>query len=205
MKKILIVIIAIFLLVGCRQQTTDQEPQVQFKEPGIESEFMLPAGWTYKKEQFTTEEAPDFEGVEVFSISNAEKEKVGSITFYSENFGDTVETAVDNCWRAWNIYSGETNAGKKNFMVPEAPTFGLDHYIYVTSDNATSVATESCPGQAFIYWVPGVMITDMEDLIEYYQKKSMFRMVLRNSVLTDDNFLDLVHDIAKSVKIKNQN
>jgi|GEM_PF-4645929 len=218
MKKFItlsVLLLGMVFLVACGQQETadlklpvalpvqvpvaqEKLTSVVFKEAGIESEFTLPAGWTYKK--------VNAEGFDRFSFFDQNQKEVGGISLYASNLGPSVETSFDDCWRGWDIGSGEMNSGNQSNIVTKTPSvFGLDHYIYVVNDGLTSIAAESCGWGghlAYIYWAPGTMVTNQQSLLPLYRKKPVRVMGIRDVDMKDDDFIQLVHNIAKSVTVK---
>jgi hypothetical protein len=217
-----VLLLGIVFLAGCEQQ--EKQNSTTFKETGIESEFTLPEGWTYEKGITPAASdsinkllaidgeygKKDVEGLNQFSFYDQNHKEVGEISLFATTFDiDHIETSFDDCWRAWSIGSGEMNDGNQNGIITDslASKFELDHYINVINDGLTSVATESCRGYgghiAYIYWVPGTMVTNQSGLLEFYNKKPVRVMGIHLTDMNDDDFIQLIHNIAKSVTIKN--
>lgn len=189
-----------------------QETQmaVTFKEAGLESEFTLPAGWTYSK--ITNSTFPAFmppevrgsdqkttPGLDQFLFYDQNHKQVGGISFFSTE--SQAESSFDGCGRGWDIQSSEAMSGNKEYF-PTPLTWVMDRSTYVTNDKFTSVVTESC-GFAYIYWVPGELISDSPNLLGFYGKKPIRELSIHDVDMNRDDFVQLVNNIAKSVRIKN--
>lgn len=185
--------------------------KVTFREEGLESEFMLPSGWTYSKviDQASADkmlpngagyDKKPIQGLDQFSFYDQNHKEVGGISFFATK--NQVETTFDGCWRGWNIQSGEAMGGNKDYL-PKPLTWLLDHYIYAANDGLTSVAAESCGFGAYIYWVPGELVTNQASLSEFYGKKPLRVLAIHDADMNADDFIKLVHGVVKSVTIKN--
>lgn len=184
------------LTKGTPLGTPSMQNSVVFSEGGLNSEFSLPAGWTYKK-PINTENIP---GVDRFTFYDQNHREVGGISFFASNI-DT-ETSFDDCWRGWEIGSGEISNGNTTIK----SVFGLDHYTYIANDGHTSIVAESCgfgSQLAYIYWVPGQIITNHQSLTDFFGHQPVNVMRIHDvGMSSDDDFIQLIHNIAQSVRIK---
>lgn len=170
------------------------------KDTNIESDFSVPSEWTYKKN------SDEINKIIFFDKNN---KQIAEMSLFSEKLDKTAETSFDDCWRQWEIYSSDTTKNTES-----TNKFALNHYIYKTNDGLTSTTAESCKAYvgvnhdmlgniAFIYWVPGEKVTNQQSLNNFYGKKPVRVLKIEESNMNDDDFIQLVHSIAKSVTIKN--
>jgi hypothetical protein len=180
-----------------------------FKEAGIESEFTLPAGWTYKK--VTNPSNADRllpsgvgygttlgTGVEQVTFFDATGKQVGGASFFATT--SKVETSFDDCHRAWEIGQDPANGGNKAGMF-------LDHFLWVAPDNRTTIAAESCgsdAGQmmAFVYFVPGAQVANQVGFQQFFGKIPLRVIALHIDGMTSVSGLGLVRELVQSIVVK---